>query len=257
MAKRLIDTELFDDPWFMDLTLSAKVLWVYCVTKCDHAGILKWNKKLIQVQTGVKDIDAANKEIGDRLVRVKGDYIFIPKFFEFQYPSYPEKKFKAAESAVEILKKFDLIDSLTLTVMEVLPNTYSNGNGISNGNVEKKGVQGENQKKSLMRNSGITTQLIAEAFEKTKDLMMADPEYYFNSALDWSNSKGEMRMDWVATVSNFARRDIRDGKLKIRKRVKEKPKSDQGREYGVPSPTAVPMPQSVRDSISNIGKLPK
>jgi hypothetical protein len=56
--------------------------------------------------------------------------------------------------------------------------------------------------KSLMRNSGVTIQDISKAFKEAPDLMDADV-------------KGEMRKDWIATVRNFARKDIRDGKLKL------------------------------------------
>jgi uncharacterized protein YdaU (DUF1376 family) len=70
-------------------------------------------------------------------------------------------------------------------------------------------------KSCLMKNSGITIDDIKERFLKTKDLKNADPEHYFNSALDWSDSRGMKRDDWIATVSNFARRDIREDKLKI------------------------------------------
>jgi hypothetical protein len=261
MAKRFIDTELFQDPWFMDLSLSGKVMWMYCLTNCDHAGILKWNLKLIQFQTGIRNMDTVIKELGNRLLRVSEDYIFIPKFFEFQYPNYPDKKFRAADSAIDILTKFNLIDNTTHTVKQELTDSYSiskgNGNGNGNGNgTSKKGVQGEKQKKCLMKNSGITLNKIIDSFQKTNDIMMADPVYYFNTALAWSDSKGEMRVDWVATIANFARRDIKDGKLKIRKKSRiesEKPRED----YGEISPTAVPMPESVKKRLANIGKEEK
>ena len=57
MSKRFIDTGLFDDPWFMDLSKEAKILWMYFITKCDHAGLLHLNNKLCIVQTGTKDLD--------------------------------------------------------------------------------------------------------------------------------------------------------------------------------------------------------
>jgi hypothetical protein len=146
MSKRFIDTGIFDDPWFMDLSLSGKTLWFYCITKCDHAGILEWNKKLIQFQTGVKSLDIVTKELGNRLLRVSEQYVFIPKFFEFQYPNYPETRFKAAESAIKILEKFNLIDKSTHTVTKELPNSYGisigNGNGNGNGN----GIERESEK---------------------------------------------------------------------------------------------------------------
>lgn len=67
----------------------------------------------------------------------------------------------------------------------------------------------------LMKNSIVTSQVIAEAFSKTHDLKNADARHYWNMALDWSEAKGVMRKDWIATVRNFARNDIRDGKLKL------------------------------------------
>jgi len=48
----------------------AKLLWVYFITKCDHAGILKLNVKLCKVQTDIKDLSAIIKELGNRLVTV-------------------------------------------------------------------------------------------------------------------------------------------------------------------------------------------
>ena len=40
MAKRFIDTKIWDKAWFRKLSAENKLLWVYILTKCDHAGIL-------------------------------------------------------------------------------------------------------------------------------------------------------------------------------------------------------------------------
>ena len=39
MAKRFIDTKIWDKAWFRKLTTKNKLLWIYILTKCDHAGI--------------------------------------------------------------------------------------------------------------------------------------------------------------------------------------------------------------------------
>ena len=70
-------------------------------------------------------------------------------------------------------------------------------------------------KNCLMKNSGITIEQVSEAFSKADDIKNADARYYFNTAMDWSNSKGEMRKDWIAAVRNFPRKDLKDGKMKI------------------------------------------
>ncbi|WP_052695363.1 hypothetical protein [Hymenobacter sp. AT01-02] len=41
----------------------------------------------------------------------------------------------------------------------------------------------------------------------------ADLEYYHASLLDWSDSKGEKKKDWVATIRGSMRRDQREGRL--------------------------------------------
>lgn len=65
-----------------------------------------------------------------------------------------------------------------------------------------------------MKNSGVTLEMVSEAFKEAPELCDADVKYYYDTAMDWS-ANGNMRKDWVATLRNFARRDIRDGKLKL------------------------------------------
>lgn len=141
MAKRFIDTGLFDDDWFMDLSKDAKILWLYLITKCDHAGIIKLNIKLCRVQTGINDLETVRQQLGNRLITVGEQLIFIPKFVMFQYPGFPDCKFNTAKSAIAILEKYGLIKNGCLTVQEQLGN--SNGNGNGNG---KEGGRGETKK---------------------------------------------------------------------------------------------------------------
>lgn len=139
MSKRFIDTGLFDDEWFMNLTQDGKLLWVYFITKCDHAGILRLNMKLCKVQTDIKNIDTVIKELGNRLVTVSEHLFFIPKFINYQYPGFPNSKVRQQQSAVEILTNYKLIDKGIITVSkelsvsdisvkEVLANTYDSEN---------------------------------------------------------------------------------------------------------------------------------
>lgn len=126
MSKRFIDTGIFDDPWFMDLSLSGKVLWLFCITKCNHAGILEMNERLCQFQTGIKSIDTVIKELSNRLIRVSEHYYFIPKYIEFQYPNFPQSKVRQQESAIKILKEFKLFDEKTQTLSKELIDSYVN-----------------------------------------------------------------------------------------------------------------------------------
>lgn len=113
MAKRFIDTSLFDDEWFSELTTDAKLFWIYYLTKCDHAGLLKFNKKLIEFQIGIKSIDKCIDLIGNRLVKVNETLLFCPKFIQFQYPGFPKSKVAQQESAVRLLVNAGIWDELT------------------------------------------------------------------------------------------------------------------------------------------------
>ena len=138
MAKRFIDTEIFDDPWFMDLSKDAKLFWMYCITKCNHAGIIEINIKLCKFQTGIDSIETVIERLGDRLQRVNETTFFIPKFIFFQYPDFPRSNVRQQSSAIEILCKYGLYDkelNTMLTLTKELPNSYGNGNGNGNGNV--------------------------------------------------------------------------------------------------------------------------
>lgn len=136
MSKRFIDTGLFDDDWFMELSKDAKILWLYFITKCDHAGMIKLNPKLCKVQTDIKELETVIKQLSNRLVTVSEHLYFIPKFIDFQYPGFPNSKVRSQISAITILKKHGLIDEENLTLIKGLNNSYEqeHEHDIDNGN---------------------------------------------------------------------------------------------------------------------------
>jgi hypothetical protein len=138
MSKRFIDTELFNDPWFMDLSVNSKLLFVYMITNCDHAGIIDMNWKLVEFQTKIKQLtksyDTLIKELGNRIIRLRNDYYFIPKFISFQYPGFPKSNVRQQDGAIKRLKEFDLWDDENLTLNKELINSYGNGTGNGTGN---------------------------------------------------------------------------------------------------------------------------
>jgi len=133
MAKRFIDTGLFDDSWFMNLTNECKLFWIYCITKCNHAGIIELNGRLVKFQIGINSIETVIKGLGNRLVSVKEKYYFIPKFLEYQYPNFPNSKVKSQKSAMDILSKFNIDYNNIQTVSKPLPKGYENGTDYGNG----------------------------------------------------------------------------------------------------------------------------
>lgn len=109
--KRFIDTGLFDDPWFMEASKDAKLLWMYVITKCDHGGVVVINEKLCKFQTGIDDVQRTINEVGRRLYKIKDGLYFIPKFIEYQYPNFPNSTVNQQKGAIAILERWGLFVS--------------------------------------------------------------------------------------------------------------------------------------------------
>lgn len=84
------------------------------------------------------------------------------------------------------------------------------------------------KKKCLFRNSElIEFNLFEDAFRASKSRYQdmtdfLDLEYYHERIRDWSDSKGEMRKDWLATARSFISNDeTRNGQPKLKNGVKK------------------------------------
>lgn len=88
MAKRNIDTMIWDDVWFQDLSPDQKCFWIYLTTKCDVAGCWKVNKSLAEFQVGQK-IDWENIgaifNSGKERIKFYEDIWVLVDFVNFQY----------------------------------------------------------------------------------------------------------------------------------------------------------------------------
>ena len=199
MAKRFIDTGLFDDDWFMELAKDAKILWIYFLTKCDHAGMLKMNVRLCEVQTSIKDLNGTIKLLGNRIITVSERLYFIPKFLQYQYPGFPYSKAKAQLSAIEILTKYGLFEDGKLTVSELLHNSYSNNNNNGNG-------KSEDESPDCKERFIIPPTLeMVDRYCKERNNGI-DPQYFIdkNTAAGWTYGKNKTRLvDWQAHIRTW------------------------------------------------------
>lgn len=145
MAKRYIDTGLYDDPWFMDLSKDSKILFTYYITKCSHAGLLELNEKLCKVQTGITDIKGALEGLQSRLITVKEGLFFMPKFLFFQYPKFPQSAVYQQRAALEELTKLGLFKDGKLDPQKPLLRGYVDVDVYANvdnglGEYEREGI---------------------------------------------------------------------------------------------------------------------
>ena len=87
MAKRFIDTKIWDKAWFRKLDKSSKLIWIYILTKCDHAGIFDadWEAMNFFIGTNINNVDMIPTSIKEKMLKVKVNQYFIPSFIEYQY----------------------------------------------------------------------------------------------------------------------------------------------------------------------------
>lgn len=92
MAKRFIDTKIWDKAWFRKLSTKNKLVWIYLLGKCDHAGIWDADWELAEFIIGESvTYDELPNVIKDKMEHIKGEeQYFIPSFIDFQYGELKE-----------------------------------------------------------------------------------------------------------------------------------------------------------------------
>ncbi len=112
MAKRFIDTKIWEKAWFRRLTPKNKLLWVYILTKCDHAGIWDADWEAAEFFIGEKvTFKELPEQIQNKMKYIKGDdQYFIPSFVDFQYGTLRENS-KPHLSVIKRLSEKSLINS--------------------------------------------------------------------------------------------------------------------------------------------------
>jgi hypothetical protein len=111
MAKRFTDTEKWKDEWFLELEPTLKMLWIYILDTCDHAGVWKSNFKLASYSIGaILDKQSAKKAFGSRIKELTPDKWHVTKFISYQYKGFLNPSNKAHKGVINslILNGIDL-----------------------------------------------------------------------------------------------------------------------------------------------------
>ena len=120
MAKRFTDTNKLKKKWLRSLKAPYKLLWIYLLDSCDHAGIWEVDFEIanIYIGGGVTE-EKAIDFLKDRIhVFDNGEKWLIVDFIEFQYSGLNEKN-PAHNNVIRVLKKYNLINSnLELVIKE-------------------------------------------------------------------------------------------------------------------------------------------
>jgi len=109
MAKRFTDSTKWNKPFIRAMKAPYKLLWLYILDECDHAGIWQVDFEVAQVKIGEKlNIDIALQQLSGKIYPFdNGEKWFIPDFIDFQYGVLnPENR--AHNSVIMLLNKYNL-----------------------------------------------------------------------------------------------------------------------------------------------------
>jgi len=111
MAKRFTDTEKWRKQFIKSLQTVYKLLWIYILDDCDHAGIWHVEPEIASIRIGEQvNIEEAKKQFNDHIIEFdKGEKWLIKDFINFQYGELNENV-KAHKSVIIRLQKYNLID---------------------------------------------------------------------------------------------------------------------------------------------------
>lgn len=134
--KRFTETNIWDDPIFLELSPKQKLLWFFINDRCDNIGVWTPNPKLVAFNLDI-DIDPCQflddfiQAINDTELRVhilpSGEWL-ITNFVKFQYcqrkPLHPNNP--AHKSYLALIEEKNLLSWFCANYSETMPESYLN-----------------------------------------------------------------------------------------------------------------------------------
>jgi hypothetical protein len=113
MSKRYINTDRWKNRNFLQLSVYAKIFYIYVWDNCDHAGIWDINFDLAEYQLNYKfNRSEIETELFEMIVIVgKKSKWFIPGFIEVNYNNTLKPNVKCQKSVLEILNTYSELKS--------------------------------------------------------------------------------------------------------------------------------------------------
>ncbi len=204
MAKRLTDSEKWKDEWFLSLDNDSRMIWIYILDTCTHAGLLKKNLKMMNFCCNTLYTEEKINEIFDKRLIDLGDTYFIPKFLKFQYSSLDSNR----PVIVSVRKELSLHKDY-IRIRESLDKDCQI--------IKDKSKDKSKDKDKLFRECRFFNfEDFRGAFISNSKYQKYDVNYYYEAVKNWSESKGAKKKDWIATARGFANRDDKESKAKLK-----------------------------------------
>lgn len=110
MAKRFSDSDKWRKPWFRKLKPVYKLLWMYILDNCDHAGVwhVDFDAVAFHIGEDVEPSEATEHLKSQILAFDNGKKWFIVGFVDFQYSGKLNPENRSHLSVINVLTKYGL-----------------------------------------------------------------------------------------------------------------------------------------------------
>tara|TARA_R110002167_G_scaffold213734_3_gene418341 strand:+ start:2909 stop:3559 length:651 start_codon:yes stop_codon:yes gene_type:complete len=181
MAKRFTDTDKWKKGFMKSLSTKYKLLWLYIVDDCNHAGVWETDFEVASIRIGSKiSENEAIKHFAEQIrIFDNGDKWFVPKFIDFQYGQLNSNS-RPHQAVIKLIEKYDL---------------YSI-KGVDNIDTT------DSPKTSLKRFKKPTTEEIQSYCTERKNNVDSMKFFNFYESNGWKVGKNAMK-DWKASIRTW------------------------------------------------------
>jgi len=201
MPKRFTDTEKWKKGFIRSLPTKYKLLWLYILDDCNHAGLWDVDLEVAEIRIGAKINTKEAIKYYSKNIKIfdNGNKWFIPKFIEFQYGQLNENV-NAHKSVIRLIEKYDL---------------YNIGDDKDSleCNIDKP------SKSKVKKFTGFvkpTSDEIKEYCDERTNNVDANTFFDFYESKGWLVGKAKMK-DWKAAVRNWERNETKSETVKTGK----------------------------------------
>jgi len=185
MAKRFTDTDKWKKGFIRNLPAKFKLLWLYILDDCNHAGIWDTDFEVASIRIGSKINEKEAVKVFAEQIKIfdKGNKWFIPKFIDFQYGTLNENS-RPHQAVIKLLDKYDVY----------------NIEGISP--VDVAGFEGEIKKPVVKRFKKPSLEELELYCTERKNKVDIQKFFDFYESNGWKVGRNSMK-DWRAAIRNW------------------------------------------------------
>ncbi len=207
MAKRFIDTKIWDKAWFRKLSTKNKLVWIYLLGKCDHAGIWDADWELAEFIIGESvTYDQLPDVIKDKMQYIKGeDQYYIPSFIDFQYGGLEKLQMnvRPQKAVIERLHQQGLIDKNSFQYTEKAETTHIKPEEV----------------------------LLSYQTELEKDFPDKNVKLEIQTMVDWLKANGKTKKNYRAFARNWLRSSFNNTPKSTKYKLSDFKTTVDGRSY--------------------------